>query len=70
MRILITGGTGFIGSSLIKKLANSKHQILALTRQKKEKYKNIFFYKCDLNKKNGVLTIGCVWGIPFKNLNV
>jgi nucleoside-diphosphate-sugar epimerase len=51
MRILITGGTGFIGSSLIKKLANSKHQILALTRQKKEKYKNIFFYKCDLNKK-------------------
>jgi len=51
MRILITGGTGFIGISLIKKLTNSKHEILVLTRQKKKKFKNIFFHKCNLNKQ-------------------
>ena len=51
MRILITGGTGFIGKSLIRKFANSKNDILILTRQKKKNYKNIFFHKCDLNKK-------------------
>ena len=40
MRILITGGTGFIGISLVKKLTNSKHEILVLTRQKKKRFHN------------------------------
>ena len=32
MKILITGGTGFIGSALIKKLLPQKHQITVLSR--------------------------------------
>lgn len=43
MKILITGGTGFIGISLVKKLTNSKHEILVLTRQKKKDLKIFLF---------------------------
>ena len=35
MRILITGGSGFIGKPLIKKLLELDHQLLVLSRQKK-----------------------------------
>ena len=34
MKILITGGTGFIGSSLIEDLSRENHQITILTRKK------------------------------------
>lgn len=51
MKILVTGGTGFIGSALIKKLINSKNEILVLTRKRKKKLRNIFFHKCNLNKE-------------------
>ena len=34
MNVLITGGTGFIGSNLVKELSN--HNILILTREKKK----------------------------------
>ncbi len=33
MKILITGGTGFLGSALIKKLLPQEHQITVLSRQ-------------------------------------
>jgi len=32
MRLLVTGGTGFLGRRLIRKLADSGHQVFALTR--------------------------------------
>ena len=34
MKVLITGGTGFIGSALVKKWAAEEHEITILTRQK------------------------------------
>lgn len=36
MNILITGGTGFVGSSLVKHLVKQNHQVLILSRQQKE----------------------------------
>jgi nucleoside-diphosphate-sugar epimerase len=32
MRILVSGGTGFLGSRLMPKLAGNGHQVFALTR--------------------------------------
>ena len=33
MRLLITGGTGFIGRQLIKQLLKDQHQVIVLSRQ-------------------------------------
>ena len=41
MNILITGGTGFIGSSLCSRLLEKKHQIVVLTRHPETIKKNI-----------------------------
>lgn len=48
MNVLITGGTGFIGSNLVKELSN--HNILILTRKKKTNNKKIKYLKCNLSK--------------------
>ena len=54
MRIFITGGTGFIGSHLIPKLADGKNKLLVLTRNSKNlvKYKRVTCLKEDLSKIN------------------
>ena len=44
MHYLITGGTGFIGQSLIADLLESKHKIIVLSRDK-NKVKKLFFGK-------------------------
>lgn len=50
MRILITGGTGFVGEHVLKKISRSNNQILALTRSNVKSFdKNIKFLKCDLS---------------------
>lgn len=50
MRVFITGGTGFIGKFLVKRLEKSKHQVLILTRKPGENYKNISFLKGNLSQ--------------------
>jgi len=39
MKILITGGTGFIGQALIKQLELLNHQVLVLSRNKTKAHK-------------------------------
>ena len=50
MKILITGGGGFIGSELLHLLGNKRHKVLNLYRNNFKKKKNIIYYKCDLFK--------------------
>jgi len=52
MNILVTGANGFVGSSLIKRLATSGHKITALVRSNvpTEKIKNVSFIQGDLLK--------------------
>ena len=44
MKIMITGGFGFIGSHLAESLSNNKHEILIITKSLSKK-KNIESYK-------------------------
>ena len=62
MRILITGGSGFIGAPIIKRLLKSKasHQILALTRNLKKSLpeaKNIDWIESDLDDLSSVSSV-------------
>ena len=62
MRILVTGGSGFIGSHLIKFLIKKNHKVLNIDRLSKEsineslkkinKHKNYSFQKIDLQNYN------------------
>ncbi len=86
MNVLITGSSGFIGSNLLKKFINSKHNVLALYNKKKPKKKlsrNIKFHKFDLQKMNNFsiiknfepnVVIHLAWqGIPnfsYRNSNL
>ena len=48
MRILLTGGTGFIGSAISKRLLDEGHSIVLLTRQiPSKKKKGIQYYQFD-----------------------
>ena len=75
MRILLTGGTGFIGKEISKILQNKKNKILILTRKSIKNKKNLEFYKCDFFKPKSYtkkikdfdpnIVVHCLWyGIP------
>lgn len=55
MKILVVGGTGFIGSHLVKHFSNMNHEVLSLSRKllrpKKIKEKNIKYYEGNLKNK-------------------
>jgi nucleoside-diphosphate-sugar epimerase len=53
MRVLVTGASGFIGKTLINKLDEDGHQVLALSRSiESKKKKNILWLQCDLSLPN------------------
>ena len=68
MKILITGGAGFVGGNLAVKFANQGHEILCvdnLSRRGSEinlqrflNFKNIKFVHCDIRCKEDFLNIG------------
>lgn len=73
MRILITGGTGFIGKSLLKVLKNQNFKILVSSRKSYKKNFNISYTKQDMGKDlnstikkfNPEILIHLAWqGIP------
>ncbi len=58
-KILIIGGTGFIGTNLIKYLKKKNYNIICASRRKIKKYpdlKNIKYIKADISKKKDILT--------------
>lgn len=57
MKILITGGTGFIGSHLLEEFKGSPHQILALGRSQKNLIEGIQYDWVDLTKVDNVKRI-------------
>lgn len=67
MKILVTGGAGFIGSNLVKRLLEKGHEINVLdnllrgNKLDKESFKNITFFKGDVRDADLVLTAskGC-----------
>lgn len=52
MKILVTGGVGFIGTNLIKKLVSEGHQVLSLddysTGKKKNQIEGVTYWKGDI----------------------
>lgn len=52
MKVLVTGGAGFIGSNVVEELINSHHQVLVVDNLSTGKIDNVHdeagFYKCDI----------------------
>ena len=51
-KIIIFGGSGFIGSNLINKIKNLNYDITSVSRKKilnKKKYRNIRYISCDVS---------------------
>lgn len=78
-KILITGGTGFVGSNFVKNLAKNQ-KVIVLTRKKIKSSYNIKYLNCDLKSKKQVnkifkkekpdIVYHFAWeGIPSFNLN-
>jgi UDP-glucose 4-epimerase len=62
MKCLITGGAGFIGSNLVEKLVQLKHDVIVLDNLSTSRLSNlnkfiskIYFYKVDITKKKKLL---------------
>ena len=55
MKIILTGGTGFIGSKILSKLAKYNFEILIFSRKKIKSKKNIRYIQCDLFKPKSYL---------------
>ena len=61
MKILVTGGAGFIGSNLSRKLINEGHEVVVLdsllrgNKLDKDTFSKITFFKGDVRSKQLVL---------------
>ena len=56
MKILITGGSGFIGNEVLNLLKNERYKVLSLYRNIIKKKEHISYYKCDLFKPKTYIT--------------
>lgn len=57
MKILITGGTGFVGRNIIKNLQSKKYKIFLIQRKKKYKKKIDNSINCDLKNRSKLINI-------------
>ncbi len=57
MKILITGGTGFVGKNIVKNFQSKKYKIFLIQRKKKNKKKINNSIICDLKDKNKLIKI-------------
>ena len=55
MRVLVTGGAGFVGTNLIKRLLSEGHKVVSLDNY--EKNKNFEFIKADLRNFQNCLDV-------------
>tara|TARA_B100000315_G_C14471321_1_gene538490 strand:+ start:816 stop:1088 length:273 start_codon:yes stop_codon:yes gene_type:complete len=65
MKVLITGGTGFIGKALIKKLNEKGHELVVLTRNPDAAGFHIPVH-CDIqawNQESGILSSDKINGV-------
>lgn len=78
MRIVLTGGTGFIGSRILSKLKKKNYKILILSRKKNRSKNNVNYIHCNLFKPKSYskklkefkpdTLIHCAW-FDMENLN-
>jgi len=74
MKIFVTGATGFIGNHVIKRLAQTEHQMCCLVRKTSNvdefKTLGVTFVQGDVTDKDSVLAgmKGCDWLINLANL--
>jgi nucleoside-diphosphate-sugar epimerase len=51
MKILVTGGTGFVGKELTKALINVGYTVSILSRTKIKNTASVFYYTWDIEKQ-------------------
>jgi dihydroflavonol-4-reductase len=74
MKIFITGGTGFIGKHLVKRLAQSEHKLVCLVRESSDtaglKEQGAAVVRGDVTDKNSVVQgmKDCQWVINLANI--
>lgn len=56
-KILVTGGTGFIGSHCLEELSQSNYEIHAISRNSNKKIKNVVWHNIDLFDENDFINV-------------